>query len=169
MKGGDVSTTLAPASEERAFRNCLGQFTTGVAVVLSKNEGLEVGMTVNSFTSVSLDPRIILVSLDPRSRTFTGLSQSGLFSVSLLSSMQTDTALRFAKRGTDFPSDLVEMDGDVLVVKEAIATFKCSTYRLIEAGDHVLVLGLVDAFRHDIDPLPLVFHAGGFKSLAPEI
>src|SRR4051812_21571009 len=143
-----------------AFRGCVGEFATGVAVVTAEHEGTAAGMTLNSFTSVSLDPLLVLVSLANDSRTLHATRPSGRFAVSILGRSQTDLALDFSQPWAPFPVGHVERDREgFLFVNGAVAVLRCQVERIEEAGDHTLVLGEVISIAHGGGE-PLLFHRG---------
>lgn len=149
-----------------AFRGCVGEFATGVAVVTAEHEDVPAGMTLNSFTSVSLEPLLVLVSLGNGSRTLHATRSSGRFAVSILAREQRDVAIEFSEPWAPFPLRHVARDREgFLPVAEAIAVLRCRVERIEEAGDHAVVLGEVSSIAHGGGE-PLVFHRGrlgGFK------
>jgi flavin reductase (DIM6/NTAB) family NADH-FMN oxidoreductase RutF len=149
------------------MRRTLGRFTTGVTVVTTA-QGEDIhAMTANAFTSVSLDPPLVLVSIDKRTRMHALLPGTRRFGVSVLSSDQERTAWHFAGYPLAEPGDLFEWAADVPFVRGAIAHVACSLYASHEAGDHTLHLGLVDHL--DSRPGdPLLFHGGTFGRISPE-
>lgn len=149
-----------------AFRGCVGEFATGVAVVTAEHEGVPAGMTLNAFTSVSLDPLLVLVSLGSGSRTLHATSASRRFAVSILRREQHEVALAFSEPGAPFPLGSVERDREsYLTVSGAAAVLRCEVERIEPAGDHSLVLGEVVSIAHGGGE-PLVFHRGRFGGLA---
>lgn len=154
-------TTVPP----RAFRDAVGEFATGVAVVIASEGDHAAGMTLNSFTSVSLDPLLVLVSLGHGSRTLAVVAEAGCFSVSVLQREQRDVAIDFATPGAPFPAQhtIGTADGFV-VVDGAASTQHCSVHSVTRAGDHDLVLGRVTGISHRGGE-PLVFHRGKFGGL----
>jgi flavin reductase (DIM6/NTAB) family NADH-FMN oxidoreductase RutF len=145
-----------------AFRGCVGEFATGVAVVTSEHEAVPAGMTLNSFTSVSLEPLLVLVSLGTGSRTLHATRTSGRFAVSVLARGQRDVALEFSQPWGPFPLGHVSRDREgFLPVADAVAVLRCRVERIEEAGDHALVLGEVTSITHGGGE-PLVFHRGRF-------
>jgi flavin reductase (DIM6/NTAB) family NADH-FMN oxidoreductase RutF len=146
-----------------AFRSCVGEFATGVTVVVVGGER-PAGMTLNSFTSVSLEPLLVLVAIGHDSRTWSALRREQRFSVSILQRHQGDVALAFSEQGAPFPSELVETSGGYLQVQDALATLRCSVAEMIQAGDHDLVLGDIAGFSHPGGE-PLIFHRGRFGGL----
>jgi flavin reductase (DIM6/NTAB) family NADH-FMN oxidoreductase RutF len=148
-----------------AFRGCVGEFATGVTVVTAEHEGLSAGMTLNSFTSVSLEPLLVLVSLGNGSRTLHATSASGRFAVSILKRGQRDVALDFSEPGAPFPRHHVDHDREgFLTIPGAAAILRCHVERIEGAGDHALVLGEVVSIAHGGGE-PLIFHRGRFGGL----
>jgi len=147
----------------RALRQCFGQFATGVTVVTAEFGDSLFGVTANSFSSVSLDPPLILWSLRRESSALEAFSQSGHFCVNVLSESQTDIAQKFAASGVDkFAGvDWQPGKGGAPVLAGGTATFECSREAVLDGGDHVIILGRVLRFeRHDRDGL--VFARGRF-------
>jgi flavin reductase (DIM6/NTAB) family NADH-FMN oxidoreductase RutF len=152
----------------RAFRDAVGEFATGVTVVTAVAGGAPAGMTLNSFTSVSLDPLLVLVSLGHGSRTLEAARGSGRMAISVLHREQREIAIAFAKPGARFPDEHVEETYDgFLVVRAAAATHHCEVVEVVRAGDHDLVLGAVVGMSHRGGE-PLVFHRGRFGGLATD-
>jgi flavin reductase (DIM6/NTAB) family NADH-FMN oxidoreductase RutF len=159
-----VTTTEADL-DARAFRDCVGSFATGVTVITAADGETHAGMTLNSFTSVSLDPLLVLVSLAHGTRTLDAIAGARRFTVSVLDRWQSDVALAFAARGVPFPEHLVTVDGEHLPVRGAAATIRCSVADLIPAGDHDLALGAVTGFTTRRAE-PLVFYRGRLGGLS---
>lgn len=151
---------MAPEAD---LRRAMGRFATGVAVVTTSSAGTPVGMTVNSLTSVSLVPPLILVCLAAGARTTEAVVEEGLFAVSILSSRQEPIARRFAVPGEDHFAGLPPTYGihEVPVVPDALAHLECAVERSLDAGDHVVVLGLVRRTCGRAGG-PLVFLGGHF-------
>ena len=113
--------TVARRIEPSDFRDSVGEFATGVTVVTTGEGEGAAGMTLNSFTSVSLEPLLVLVSLAHGTRTLETLRASGTFGISILHRWQRETALRFARRGGPFPDFLVEERDGFLFVPGSLA------------------------------------------------
>jgi len=154
------------------FRAAMGSFPTGVTVVtVASDDGTVYGMTVNSFSSVSLDPMLVLVCLSQASRGPGLIERAGAFAVNVLSAGQQDVSRRFADRHR--PAGSMMFDGVPFepgvtgcpVLAGATATFDCRLRQSHHAGDHVILLGQVVALVHRPQLEPLIFHAGTFKSL----
>jgi flavin reductase (DIM6/NTAB) family NADH-FMN oxidoreductase RutF len=147
------------------YRACVGEFASGVTVVAAEHDGTPAGMTLNSFTSVSLEPLLVLVSLAHGSRTLQVVRQSGRFAVSVLHRGQREAAIALATPGAPFPEELMTRTADgFLVVRGAAATQHCEVEEAMRAGDHDLVLGRVTGITH-AGGEPLVFHRGRFGGM----
>lgn len=162
------------AIEPRALRRVLGRFTTGVVVVTTcADDGTLVGMTVNSFCSVSLDPPLVLFCVSRSSQLHPIFTGAETFAVNVLSEAQRDLSLRFARPGRDrfdgLP-DVGEGDHDSPVLPRALAVVECATASVTPAGDHDIVLGRVTGTLTADDGLaePLVFYAGAYRRLDPD-
>jgi len=153
-----------PAANSRLFRDCLGRFASGVTVVtVSDRDGVH-GATVSSFTSVSLDPPLILVSLDRRSR-LCGRLGAIPFGINVLAATQSDVAQHFAGRPDAHDGPIRwRHQGPAPRLAGCAAFLECSAYAAYDGGDHVLFLGRVEAFETS-DVEPLVFHRGSFREL----
>ena len=163
-----------PAStvDVSAFRQAMGSFPTGVTVVtVASDDGNMYGMTVNSFSSVSLDPMLVLVCLNQSSRGVGLIERAGAFAVNVLSAGQQDISHWFANRHRPVGSamfDGVPFEPGVTgcpVLVDATAAFDCRLRQSHPAGDHLIVLGEVVALEHRPQLEPLIFHAGTYKSL----
>ena len=149
--------------EPRHLRSCLSRFVTGVAVVSYVADGEPRGVTVNSFTSVSMDPPLILVSLARTARAAGHLS-SVPFTINVLKASQLDIALQFAGRPRDGLRVTWEAPaGDLApVLAGALATFRCRPWQAYDGGDHVLQLGRVAEADVSGEEEPLLFDRGRF-------
>ena len=183
MGSAVTSTLIAEAGRARpastadvsAFREAMGSFPTGVTVVTAASEeGTMYGMTVNSFSSVSLDPMLVLVCLNQASRGVGLIERAGVFVVNVLSAGQEDVSRWFANRHRPVGStmfDGVPFEPGVTgcpVLVDATASFECRVRQSHRAGDHLIVLGEVVALTHRPQLEPLIFHAGTYKSLEPQ-
>lgn len=150
--------------DPRELRNALGAFATGVAIVTTSEQGHDVGMTINSFSSVSLDPPMVLWSLAKTSPSLDTFKNSGYFTIHILSAEQEELSQRFATRGIDkFAGiDVSRGEAGVPVLPDCAAIFHCKTSYCYEGGDHEIFVGEVLKFEHFPKP-PLVFHAGKYS------
>ncbi len=128
------------------FRNAAGQFLTGVTVVTTVDaDGERAGLTANSFSSVSLDPPMVLVCIGNETSTVEAFKASNGFVVHVLAENQRDVSMQFASKGIDRFEGLDVSEGfnGLPVVAGALATFECSTARVYEGGDHLIFVGEV--------------------------
>ncbi len=150
--------------DPRAFRNALGQFATGVTIVTIQDQtGAPIGVTVSSFNSVSLDPPLVLWSLDKSAQSLAAFEASPYFAVHVLGDDQKDLAMQFAKRGTDKFAGL-ECEtgiGNCPLLPGCVARFQCEVKYRYEGGDHVIFVGEVKQYDN-FSKRPLLFHAGQF-------
>jgi flavin reductase (DIM6/NTAB) family NADH-FMN oxidoreductase RutF len=150
------------------MRSTLGRFCTGVTVVSTANEQGEIhAMTANAFTSVSLDPPLVLVSIDHRAHMHELLPQTCRFGVSVLAAEQERLAMHFAGRPLRDHGELFDSVGGVPFVRGAIVHVGCSLHDRHRAGDHTLYLGCVEHLASHPGK-PLVFHQGTFGLLSTE-
>ncbi|MFF0018055.1 flavin reductase family protein [Streptomyces sp. NPDC005374] len=162
-----------PTIDPRTLRGVLGRFATGVVVVTTRtDDGLAIGMTVNSFCSVSLEPPLVLFCVSRASQLhplFTGASH---FAVNVLSEAQRKVSLSFARPGRDRFKDLTPDTGRLgaPVLPDALAVVECTRASIVEAGDHDIVIGRVVAMSADEQglPDPLVFYGGAYRRLDPQ-
>lgn len=142
------------ASKIRTLRDAFGAFATGVTVVAANNaEGQPVGFTANSFTSVSLDPPMLLICIARTSRNFATMMATDNFSVSVLSKAQRDVSDIFARPAED-RFDRVDWrhgENGAPVIAGVAAWFECDASQRVEAGDHVVILGRITAFGNSGD------------------
>ena len=148
----------------QALRRAFGKFATGVAVVTTSDPGgAPCGLTINSFSSVSLDPPLVLWSLTGNSPNLDTFRRASHFAINILASDQQRISNRFASRvddrfrGIDWFRGL----GGLPVIRGTIATFECRRTQMVEAGDHVVFFGEVeDCEQCDLEPL--VFFSGQY-------
>lgn len=159
-----MSATVAPVDKTRLFRNALGAFATGVTIITARGpDGADVGVTANSFNSVSLDPPMILWSIGKNSSSLAAFMVAERFAVHVLAADQEHLSGRFAKTGTNkFAGIEIERGaGGVPLLAGCAARFQCRTAFRHEAGDHYILVGEVDDFDHD-GHAPLAFHGGRY-------
>lgn len=143
-----------------SFRKAMGSYPTGVTVVTAYNEDNEpMGLTVNSFASVSLDPLLILWSIDKRVSSYDAFLKVDHFSVNILASNQGDLCNLFASRVPDRFSqcDWEKSELALPVLKDTLATLQCKVYNKVEAGDHTIMIGEVLDIQNS-DKEPLLYH-----------
>jgi len=148
--------------DPEGFRAAAARFSTGITVVTSRCDGLAVGMTANSFTTVSMQPPTVLVSLK-RGRTWQAVTESHRYAVNVLGADDVAICRHFAgKPLAQGAPALVERDGFFLL-PQAIAQFGCEVVNAIEIADHTLFIGEVRWCQHQ-DGLPLAFYASRFRN-----
>lgn len=164
-----MATTLKFAAPDGlAMRRTMGHFLTGVAVVTTAHEGEAHGMTINSLTSISLDPPILMISLNFNTRTGDALAQSGRFAISILGAKQESIARRFAARGGDrFGPDgeFEYTESGLPVIAGALSQADCEVVADYTIGDHQVYFGRVTSCR-DREGEGLAFNAGKFGAFA---
>lgn len=145
----DESASDARAIDTKALRRCLGSFATGVAVITTRHEDRDWGVTVNSFTSLSLDPPLVLWCLARSSRTYRAFTSADHFVVNVLAVDQVAVSNRFAFRSNqEFPNDISirRAIGGVPVVEGVCSHFQCRSANVLDGGDHVIIVGEVVDF-----------------------
>lgn len=154
----------APIDPKR-FRSVMGAFATGVAVVTTEWKGELFGATVNSLTSVSLQPCMLLFCVSDGSTTGTAIRSRGLFSVNILGQHQAHLPTRFTASGKDRFADLaLDFSTDGLpMIRGAAAQLCCRVAAIHKGGDHDIILGEVLS-GEDVACHPLVFHKGTYGS-----
>jgi flavin reductase (DIM6/NTAB) family NADH-FMN oxidoreductase RutF len=153
------------AARRSALRSCLGRFATGVAVVRFDSDHARHGITVNSFTSVSLDPPLVLVSVDRCARSHDLLHERA-FTVNVLGAEQEALARRFAG-GADIEPVWVEGDHAPRLAG-VLAHLECTPWRAYDGGDHTLFLGEIVGFDFR-DGDALAYHTSRFTTVAEQL
>ncbi len=152
------------------FRRACGRFATGVVVAAVLDAGRRPhGLTINSFTSVSLDPPLVLICIDYRAAIFPSFREAPYFGLSILSGEQQDISHRFATRPDDRFDGVEWREGryPVPLITGALATLECRLDRLLDAGDHGIFLG--EALQASVnDGEPLVYYQGYRKLQRPQ-
>jgi len=154
--------------ERRSLRNALGEFATGVAVVTARGaDGHAVGVTINSFASVSLEPPLVLWSLGLNSLSLVVFESCSHYAVNVLAADQTEFSQRFSQSQRDkFAGvELKVGAGGTPLLPGCCAWFECRNEMRYAGGDHLIFVGQVENFHREQKP-PLIFHRGGYRSLA---
>jgi flavin reductase (DIM6/NTAB) family NADH-FMN oxidoreductase RutF len=164
------------AFDTRAFRHALGNFPTGVAVMTTTgavpgeaDDASHIGITVNSFTSVSLDPPLVLWCIDRRSRRYPAFAAAPGFTVSILAAGHKAVSSRLAGPGEHRLEDigLIATELGPPALADSLAVFECARESVQDAGDHAILLGRVLRFaRHEQAGAPLVYFQGRYGALA---
>jgi flavin reductase (DIM6/NTAB) family NADH-FMN oxidoreductase RutF len=168
-----MSHTPAPAHREpdRALRAAFSQFATGVTIVTAIDaQGQPIGLTVSSFSSVSLAPPLVLWSLSHGSHSLEAFRQCSHYAIHVLSAQQMELAQRFATRGVDRFAGLACQAGlgNAPLLADALATFECRNHRQHPEGDHTIFVGEVLRCTHRADAPALLYHRSTLMA-APHI
>ena len=163
--GGAFQTMTAfePSKEtERAFRNALGQFATGICVVTTMTPDGPMGLTANSFAAVSLNPPLVLWSPAKSSRRFRHYEHADHYAIHVLGQDQKDICERFTLRDPDFDGlDWCEGPGGMPQIAGCLARFDCQHSASHDGGDHVIIVGQVIGAEYR-DGAPLLFQGGEY-------
>lgn len=162
-----MTHTFTPGPEtERGFRDALGRFATGVTVITTQSAIGPLGITANSFASVSLEPPLVLWSPAKKSRRFRSFAETQYYAIHILAVEQASVAQRFSRDGTDFDG-LAWHPGEhgVPLIADCPACFECTPAGRMDGGDHVVLLGRV-VRCHSRDGRPLVFSQGQMGSFS---
>ncbi len=156
----------AEAIHTAELKRAMGGFATGVTVVATHHDGVDHGMTCNSFNTVSLDPALVLWSIRKESHSRQAFIEGGGYSVSVLGAHQRDMALRFAKGdplGRFDTVPVIRLPSGRLMLADTVAWFDCALEQVIDAGDHHVLIGRVRSFASSDKP-PLLYVHGRFES-----
>ena len=159
-----------PAFSAPEFRAALGMFATGVTIVSARAAtGELVGLTANSFNSVSLDPPLVAWSLSQRSLSLRAFRRGSHYAINVLAAEQRDLALRFAAPVGDRWAGVAWRPGvaGAPLIEGAVAHFECFNRSRYEEGDHVIFVGQVEHCDHRPGGAPLLFHDGRFYTELP--
>jgi flavin reductase (DIM6/NTAB) family NADH-FMN oxidoreductase RutF len=155
--------------DQQAFRDAMGCFASAVTVITTTTEdGQAVGVTVNSFNSVSLDPPLVLFCLGREATNFDHFLASGRFTVNILRQGQDGISNGFAADGANF-FQTMENGHSALgnpLIPDALAMFDCQTEAVHDGGDHVILIGRVNELRHDPDGHPLLYYRGKYSEVS---
>jgi flavin reductase (DIM6/NTAB) family NADH-FMN oxidoreductase RutF len=160
---------LTVSFDKRAFRQALGSFPTGVAVITTMAAVQKpIGITVNSFTSVSLEPPLVLWCVDRKSDRYDAFAKSECFTISVLGTAHEEVSSRLAKQGSHSLEgiELIETELGPPALADALAFFECDREAVYEGGDHGILLGRVLRFARRDAGEPLVFFRGKYGALA---
>jgi flavin reductase (DIM6/NTAB) family NADH-FMN oxidoreductase RutF len=153
--------------DDRQFRTAMGKFATGVTVIATDVDGDVHGMTANAFMSVSLDPKLVVISIGEKARILEKIKQSQTFSVNILAADQQELSMIFAGQLKDHREvEFDRLDGKP-VLNGAVAQIACEVSAEHVEGDHTLFIGRVTDI-HLEDAEPLIFYSGKYRALAEE-
>ena len=161
--------TLAKGVVAQAFLRACAQFATGVAIAtVADAAGSPHGMTINSFTSVSLEPPLVLICIDHKARILDHFLSADFFAINILRDSQQELSERFARPGEDRFDALGWYPGETRapLIPDALAIFECAVFERRKAGDHTIVIGeVVQAVRRE--GRPLVYFSSSYQTLLP--
>lgn len=158
-----------PQTDTRALRNALGRFATGIAIVTAIDpDGHPVGLTVNSFSAVSLQPALVLWCLDNGSHNLEAFRKASHHAINILAADQQDLSNRFATWPTDRFAGLPWQPGvgGAPVFPGCCASFQVANESALAGGDHTIFVGRVEKFAEAPALAPLLFHGGQYRKLA---
>lgn len=153
--------------DDRQFRNAMGKFATGVTVILTEIEGKVHGMTANAFMSVSLDPKLITISIGKNAKMLNLIKQSKTFSVNILAANQQEISMIFAGQVKDQREVGFNRLDTKPVIPGAVAQISCDVAAEYTEGDHTLFIGKVTDI-HLEENEPLIFYSGRYRALTQE-
>ena len=151
--------------DTKELRFAFGNFATGITIVTSLDaDGEPLGITANSFSSVSLDPPLVLFSVDRGAYSLEAFQASRCFAINILSTDQEDMSNRFAKASGDKWSgvDFVTWETGCPILTGSLASFDCRTWQTYDGGDHVIFVGEVKQMSLNTDLEPLLFFRGRY-------
>ncbi len=152
----------------KLFRDTCGRFATGVMIVTGRlSDGAPVGVTVNSFSSVSLDPPLVLFCLDRNALSFDAFSMNNQFAFNVLGEHQRDISNKFASQSID-KYDGVKYDlsdNGVPILQGCLASIECQMHAVHEGGDHQIIVGKVIKVSIEKEERPLIYFKGAYSAL----
>lgn len=154
----------------RELRNALGRFATGVCLITAvTDEGEPLALTANSFSSVSLDPPLVLWNLQNNSEVFALYSGAKHYAINVLAGNQQELSSRYARKGDhvlDPEHFTLGENGGAPIITDALVSFECTLDATHPGGDHLIIVGRVDAMNVRPEGEPLVFYSGAYRALA---
>ncbi len=151
--------------DPKDFRRALGKFPTGVTVITTRDaEGNPIGMTASSFNTLSIDPALVLWSIDKGALSLNAFTKGKGFAINVLRSDQVDLSNNFARRGEDkFANvDTTDCINGAPLLPDTAAWFACNTWEVYEGGDHFIIVGEVTEYHYQDNVGSLVFHNGRY-------
>ena len=170
LPAAPLNVTPPELFSERDFRDALGRFATGVAVVTAlAPDGSKLGLTISSFNSASLTPPLVLWSLMKTASSMPAFSTISHYAVNVLGASQQELAMQFSRRNVDRWAGVGYTLGTTgaPLLDGAIATFECRNRSRYDEGDHVILVGEVEHCSYLNDVPPLLYHGGKFYTEHP--
>ena len=168
MSDQPITGEYRTGHDPRTLRDALGCFATGVTVVTCVgDDGRPAGLTVNSFTSVSLDPPLLLVCLAKQAASAAPLTQADSFAVNVLQTGQQPASIRFATRDEDRfgTTPWSRGEGGAPILEDSLGVFECERYAVYDGGDHHILVGRVVKASFDASLDPLLYFRGRYRRL----
>lgn len=165
-----VSKALAPSFSAEQFRAALGMFATGVTIVTARDaDGAPIGLTANSFNSVSLAPPLVLWSLSRLAGSMPHFTRGSHYAIHILAAEQRELAERFSRKGPDRFAGVAFHEGraGAPILEGAAAVFECFNRSRYAEGDHVIFVGEVEHCERREGAQPLIFHGGRYFTELP--
>jgi flavin reductase (DIM6/NTAB) family NADH-FMN oxidoreductase RutF len=154
--------------EKSELRRVMGHFATGVTVITTfSNEGKIHGLTANAFTSVSLEPPLLLICVDKKAESYPSFEQSGVFTVNILADDQEDISRKFAITGTPDKFEGISYRlgaNKAPILNGSLGYIECKIAAVYEGGDHTIYLGEIQQ-AETRDGKPLLFYRGGYRAI----
>jgi flavin reductase (DIM6/NTAB) family NADH-FMN oxidoreductase RutF len=163
--GDDLAHAAAPSFDQARLRQVMGHFATGVTIITAIDDGEPVGLTAQSFTSLSLDPALVLFAPGNSSSTWPRIRNAGVFCVNILGEAQEAVCRTFAISGADKFADAPWTPSDVTgapVLDDVLAWIDCTLEAEHDGGDHTIVVGRIVDLAIEQEGKPLLFYRGGF-------
>ena len=162
-----VSGEYRSGHDPRTLRDALGCFATGVTVVTCLKDGAPAGLTVNSFTSVSLEPPLLLVCIHKKAASADALIGASCFAINVLQTHQQPASITFSTRVEDrFGSTPWSCgDGGAPILKDSLCVFECERFAVYDGGDHYILVGRVVKASFDASLDPLLYFRGRYRRL----
>ena len=154
--------------DSREFRNALGRFATGVCLITAVNDrGEALAMTANSFSSVSLEPPLVLWSLQNNSEVYDTFASPRYFAINILSAEQQEHSSLYARKGDHViaPEHFTQGRHGAPIISDALVSFECELEATHEGGDHLIIVGRVVYMCQRDSGDPLLFYCGAYREL----
>ena len=153
--------------DRNELRRVMGHFATGVTIITTvSKDGVPTGLTANAFTSVSLDPPLLLISVDKKAESYSNFEASKVFTVNFLNDEQESLSRKFAVSGGDKFQGVAYHTGanGVPILDGVLAYLECKLWAAYDGGDHTLFLGLIEQ-AETREAKPLIFYRGGYRAI----
>lgn len=166
----DKKLDISAVSEDQ-FKSAMQNFTTGITVVSTNYQGMLYGLTINSFTSVSLSPPLVLFCVNKNSNNIKGFKSSDVFAISILSEHQKLISVHFARSNVNAFKKFENIDYQLGInkcplINESICLVECHKTSEYDGGDHIIFLGKVTSVKINSNLKPLLYFAKSYKTIS---